>query len=325
MNVPCLVLAAIVLLQDPAPRLTVGESKAKAWVVLGSMSAPDETELALRARRLERRWDEFRRLFVESRSERTMLRTFVVVQGRTFNGTLRSGPVGRYVVSLDTEVNEVHSEMLALGNAEELFTREIDALKQIQGAVDKLRDVLDLLERIQKRRVDVSEDLARDYSRRVAAALQIVDDLVPVSDLTASLQILRRIGIQLQEVRLIEPKDLPEKSKDDPVDQRRIFKEADTTIESLRKLLAGLGEILSLEIKLSTTLLLERLLFQAGEAERLLEPARASARAASKLAEAAPVPDKDLGRLLDLASDRQTAPADIREQLKQAGQALLLK
>ncbi|HZL71245.1 MAG TPA: hypothetical protein VFC86_02195, partial [Planctomycetota bacterium] len=66
------------------------------------------------------------------------------------------------------------------------------------------------------------------------------------------------------------------------------------------------------------------LIAQAGDIEKRRDSARAVARAASKLAEGAPVSDKELVRLLDKAADKSAEAAEIRDELRKAGTSLVV-
>jgi hypothetical protein len=303
-----------------------GEITSTTWALSGPAEVEDESELALRARRVMRRWDAVKKLFTENLSDVNHLRATVDAARRRFEGTLKPGPTGRYNVTLSTDEKLLYAEKLALGSVEPLFTRGPDDVKLLVEIAEKAAGFLDEIERILSRQADNSDKSREDFLKRVSEQNRKLDELLERCDLTGTVLVLRDAFFHIRNVQVWDEKNIPPVGNNDPPRQKkRLFMDMELTIEALRKILSSVPEIVSLEIKASTTLILERLIGQAGDVERRRDSARSAARAASKLAEAAPVADKDLVRLLDLASDRATNPDEIREQLLQAGQALIVK
>jgi len=312
--------------QEETPKFVPGDATPARWSVSGPSEEENGAELNFRARRLTRRWDAVRKQFTESLSDMGTLRCVVTVADKRFEGSLRAGVPGRYGVTLSNDTKQLHAERLALGPVARLFERTPDDVKILLEAIDKAGEFLDEIERILGRQEGHSEKHRDDFLKRVAAWGTKVDELLERSDLTGSILVLRDVYFHVRNVQIWEESKLPPTGSNDPVRQKKkLFLDLDLTIEALRKTLAALPGIISSEIKVSTTMIVERLVAQARDIEPRRESARAAARAASKLAEVAPVPDKDLVSLLDQASDRTSDPEEIRTQLLQAGRSLIVQ
>lgn len=311
--------------QEAVPQFVPGDATSSRWPLSGPAEADNETELNLRARRITRRWDAGRRLFAESLSE-SIQRNFVVASSRRFEGSLKASTPGRYGVTLSTDEKVLHSEKLALGLIEPMFARGPDDIKAILEIVDKAGEFLDEIERILTRQIDNSDKHREDYLKRVSEQVRKLEELLDLTDLSGTVLAIREVYFHIRNVQVWEEKNLPPAGNNDPPrNKKKLFTDMDLTIEGLRKTLASVGAIMSHEIKVSTTLILERLLAQAGEVERRKDAARAAARASSKMAEAAPGVDKDLVRLLDFTADRSSNPTETRVQLRAMGQSLLVQ
>jgi hypothetical protein len=320
------VLLAALACQDDAPRLIPGDATASSWNLSGPADAENGDELFIRARRVVRRWDESRKLFIETLSDNGILRTAVTVAGKKFEGSLRAGIPGRYGATLATDEKILYSEKLALGPIEPQFARTADQVKSMLEASDKALEFLDEIERILLRQIPNDEKHRDDFLRRVGAQARKADEALDHCDLSASAVLLREVYFHIRNVQVWEEKSLPPPGQNDPPrNKKKIFMDMELTIELLRKKLGSLPQVISSEIKVSTTLILERLVAQAGDSEKRRESARAAARAASKLAEGAPVSDKDLVRVLDKAADRSSDPMETRDELRKTGLALVVQ
>ena len=320
-----LVLSAWACQEDDVPRLVPGESTSTTWPLSGPAEADNDTELFVRARRVVRRWDAPRKLFTESLSDNGILRAGVTVSKKRFEGALRAGIAGRYGATVASDDKVLYSEKLALGPAEPLFNRTPDEIKALLDASEKAVGFLDEIERILLRQVGNDERHKEDFLKRVNQWGRKPDDALDRCDLTASAVLLREVYFHIRNVQVWEEKALPPPGQNDPPrNKKKIFMDMELTIEMLRKTLDSLPQVISSEIKVSTTLILERLIAQAGDIEKRRDSARAVARAASKLAEGAPVSDKELVRLLDKAADKSTEAAEIRDELRKAGMSLVV-
>ena len=312
--------------QDDVPRLIPGESTSTMWPVSGPAEADNGVDLFVRARRVTRRWDGNRRMFTESLSDNGILRAGVVVASKRFEGSLRAGIAGRYGATVASDDAVLYSEKLALGPIEALFTRTPDEIKALLESSEKAIEFLDEIEKILLRQISNDEKHKEDFLKRVNQWGRKADEALERCDLTASAVLLREVYFHIRNVQCWEEKALPPPGQNDPPrNKKKLFMDMELTIEILRKLLDSLPQIISHEIKVSTTLILERLIAQAGDSDKRRDSARAAARAASKLAEAAPVPDKDVVHLLDKAADKSTEAAEIRDELRKAGLSLVVQ
>jgi len=312
--------------QEPDPVFVPGDVTPTGWSLSGPADVADNTELFLRARRLLRRLDPSQKLFMESPSDVSRIRALVEIRAKRFETGLSAGTPGRYMVVLSNDDKILHQEKLALGSITSLFTRGPDDVKSLLEIIDKAVELLDHLERVISRQADHSAKARDEFHKRVNALSQKLDELFNGCDLTGTINALQEVCWHIRNAQVWDEKFTPPPGGNDPPRKmKKVFTDEEMTIEKLRNLLAAMPGIISSEIKLSTTLILERLIVQAGDVERRRDSMRSAARAASKLAEAAPVADKDLVRLLDLASDRASKAEEVREHLLQAGQALLVK
>ena len=319
-------LAVLVLagaaFQDPAPRVFPRAITLKTWEISGAAEVADRTELGVRARRVERRWDSKRSKFSEFPSDEGTLRGRAVANGKRFDATLKPGTAGRYAVSVEVDQAALYSERAALGAVESLFARGGEDVKKILAQVDKATAFLDEIERIEAGEDEASNITQENFSKRVNEVELKLQELHRTCDLTATLRILREVMIHVRQVQLWDEK--PEGDNDPPRDKDRPFMDENVGIAQLRKSLHGIPEVLSEEIKVSTALILERLVAQAGKDARRGDEARAAARAASRLAGAAPFRDVAFARLLEDASDSSADPANLQERLKAAAKAHLV-
>jgi hypothetical protein len=311
--------------QEAPPQISPGDVAGGKWPLSGPAEVENDTELSVRARRVVRRWDPNLKMFTESLSDVGILRVTVTVAGKKFEGSVRAGTPGRYGINVSTEQKLLYSDKLALGALEPLFTRGPEDIKALLEIVEKAGSFLDEIERILSRQIDNSEKHRDDFLKRAAAWSAKVDELLEKTDLTGTANVLKTAMFHIRNVQVWEEKALPPASSNDPVRlKKKLFMDLDLTIEGLRKTLASVPTIISFEVKVSTSMILERLLTQAGDIERRQEAARAAARAASKLAEGVPIPDKDLVGLLDQAADRATDSKEIRDLLRHAGRSLII-
>lgn len=320
-----LVAALLLACQEPPPQIAPGDVSANRWPLAGPAEVENDTEVSVRARRVVRRWDPNMKMFTESLSDVGMLRTTVIAVRKRFEGAVKAGTAGRYSINVSDEKKILYTDKLALGPVEPLFGRGPDDIKALMEIRDKAVEFLDEVERILAREVDNSEKHRDDYLKRVSVWSVKIEELIAKTDFTGTGDVLKVALFHIRNVQVWEEKALPPASNNDPIRQKKkLFMDLDLTIEQLRKTLDSIPAILSSEAKVSTCLILERLMVQAGENERRKEMARVAARAASKLAEAAPIPDKELVGILDQAADRSTDAAEIRTQLHRAGTALVI-
>jgi len=317
-------LLAGLLAQDPAPQVVPGEPTEKSWPISGPATAEDGAELNLRARRVERRWDPNASRFVETLSEQAYLRAVVTVKNKWFEGTLSAGVPGRYSITLASDDAVLYSERAALGAINPTFTRSIEDVKTVEEIKKKAEAFLDEIERIAERRGGTPQE-RENYSKRVNAVEAKLREMEKESDLTGTVHVLRDMLFQIRNAQVWGEGPGPKQAANDPVRTRKnVFMNDALTIESLRKTLAKIDEIISAEITVSTSLILERLIAQAKKDDHRREAARAAARSASKLAEAAPVQDANLGPVLDRAASPTTDPDDVRTQLRVVAQPHLV-
>jgi hypothetical protein len=317
-------LLAGFLAQDPAPQIIPGDPTPKSWPISGPAPIEDGAELGLRARRVERRWDPNLSRFIETLSDQAYLRAVVTVKNKWFDGTLSAGAPGRYGISLATDDAVLYTERAALGPIEPLFTRSIADIKTLEEIKKKGSEFLEEVERLAERRGGTPQE-REDYTKRVNAVEGKLRELEGETDLTGTVHVLRDVLFQIRNAQVWGEGPGPKQAANDPPRTRKkLFMDDALTIESLRKTLAKIDEIISAEIKVSTTLILERLIAQARKDDRRREAARAAARAASKLAEAAPNPDPTLGPILDRAASPTTDPDEVRTQLRVLAQPHLV-
>jgi hypothetical protein len=318
-----ILLLASPALQDPA-NLSVGDTSSSKWHVSGPADVDDGVEVNVRARRVVRMWDFPRKLFSEGLSDST-IRACIEAEKKRFSGDLKAGVAGRYGVTVSTEEQQLFTESAALGSFEPLFTRTPKEIEELLEVMEKAGGFLDEVEKILARQVDNSEKHRDDYLKRVTSWAVKADQVLERCDLTGSATTLRDIYFHIRNVQVWDEGKLPPPGANDPPrNKKKIFMDMELTIDILRKKLAQVPDIISSEVKVSTTLVLERLLAQAGEVERKREAVRTAARAAAKLAEAVPLPDKDLIRLLDQTADASNDPKDLRDALLQAGKSLVI-
>lgn len=310
--------------QDSKIEFVPGEPGSKRWPISGRVALDEGTELNLRGRRLERRWDSHRKLFTESLSD-GMIRSSAVVRSGRFDGNMRAGTPGRYGVTLATETKLLHSEKVALGSVEPMFSQGPEDIKEFLDILKKAQGFVDEIERISSSQTGNSEKDRQDYLKRVSEVTTRLDALFDRSDFTGTVNYLREAFNHIRSANIWDEGPPPPGGDDPHRALKKVFTDMDLTIEMLRKRLALVPEILSTEIKVSATLILERLLAQAGEHEKRKETSRAVALAASKMAEAAPVPDKELVRLFDKASDPSTDIPEVREELRRTGIAFVVQ
>src|SRR5690349_9052545 len=202
-------LGALLTCQESSTRIVVGEPSKNSWPLSGTAPVEAGTELHLRARRVERQWDTNRRLFVESLSDRETLRALVEVTSQGFSGSLKPGPPGRYGLSVATEDKQLFSETATLGLIEPLFKSSPEAVKVILEIREKIRDLLDDLEKILKRQTEVSESVRDDFLKRTADAGRKLDELFMSTDFLGTVQALKRICFHLQNVQIWDDKKIP--------------------------------------------------------------------------------------------------------------------
>lgn len=318
-------LLAVLLAQEPVPKFIPGETSETGWAISGPAEAEDKTELTLRARRVERRWDRNVTRFVEFQSEDTQMHSVVEVIRKWLDTTLKPGPAGRYQLTLATDEALLYSDRVALGASETLFTRSLDSLKKILEVGVKAGAFLDEIEKLVANPRDATAKAKEDFLKRVAEKVRDLNDLYMTTDLTGTIGVLRLVFHHLMNVQIWNAGKAAGPAQNDPiVVRKKLFVQPDLTIAELRKMLAALPGILSTEITVSTTLIVERLIAQAKSDDRRREAARAAARAASKLAEAAPVQDPALGPVLDKAASPTTDPDEVRVQLRVVAQPHLV-
>ncbi|HTF55893.1 MAG TPA: hypothetical protein VK661_01375 [Planctomycetota bacterium] len=318
-------LLAVLMSQESVPKFIPGETSETTWAISAPAEVEDKTELTLRARRVERRWDRNVTRFVEFQSEDTQMHAVVEVTRKWLDTSLKPGPVGRYQLSLATDETLLYSDRVALGGTEALFTRSIDSLKKILEVGVKAGAFLDEIEKLVANPRDATAKAKEDFLKRVAEQIRDLNDLYMATDLTGTIGVLRLVFHHLMNVQIWNAGKAAGPAQNDPiVVRKKLFVQPDLTIAELRKMLAAIPEILSAEIKVSTTLIVERLIAQARNDDRRREAARAAARAASKLAEAAPVQDPALGPVLDKAASPTTDPDEVRVQLRVVAQPHLV-
>ncbi|HKS15751.1 MAG TPA: hypothetical protein VJU16_00405 [Planctomycetota bacterium] len=311
--------------QDAAPIFHSSESAA-GWTLSGAADVEDETELNVRARRVVRRYDMNRKLFTEALSDSTTLRTMVDASKKRFEGTLKPGPTGRYGATLSTHEKLLHSEKLVLGPVGALFVRGPEDVKTILEAAEKSTEFLDEIERVLKGQAGNTAKDREAYLARVNKLTRKLEDLCNKCDLLGTIQVLLDALFHIRNAQIWEEAAKPVQGDNDPARiKKKVFTDLDLSIDDLRRILGMIPGILSSEIKVSTSLILERLIAQARDIETRREASRAAVRSASKFAEAAPVPDKDFIQLLDQASDKGADPTETRGLLHAAGTSLLVQ
>ena len=317
---------ALLLLQDPAVRLTSGEATAKTWKIFGTAAVADDTELILGLRRIERRWEARVSRFLEYPDDLHRIRATADVKGGNFEAVLKAGAVGRYDVTVSTHENSIHKARLPLGGVEPLFQGTIEGVRRMSGLAEKISALSAELERFADNPDQATMKAREGFTVKVTALQKQVEEEWGQTDLTGSLRVLRDACQHLRNAQIWEMGRRPEGAENDPIgDQKGFFLDPNMTFGELRKVLGSMREIMSTEIKVSIAGLLEGLYATAGgSGDKRKEAARAAARAAGKLLDAAPVPNPEFAKLVDRAADSDVEVGPLRDQLKAAAEAHLV-
>lgn len=314
---------ALLLLQDPAVKLLPGEVTPKTWKVSGTASVGDDTELIFGVRRIERRWEGRLSRFIEYPDDLHRLRATADVKGRSFEVVLKAGPAGRYDVTVSTQDQSIHKARLPLGSVEALFQGSVEGVRRITGFAEKTSACLEELERYADNPDQATMKAREVFGAKVTALQKRIEEEWGQVDFTGTLRLLRDACQHLRNAQIWETGPKPAGAENDPIgDKKGFFLDPNLTFGELRKALASVREVLSTEIKVSVAGLLEGLYGLVGGTDtRRKEAARSAARAASKLLEAAPVPNPDFAKLVDRAADSEVEIGPLRDQLRAAAEA----
>jgi len=314
---------ALLLLQDPSVKLFPGEATSKTWKVTGTASVGDDTELIFGVRRIERRWEARLSRFIEYPDDHHRVRATADVKGRNFEVVLKAGPAGRYDITVSTHEQAIHKDRLPLGAVEALFQASVAGVKRISGFSEKIMACLDELERYADNPDQATMKAREVYGAKVTALQKQIEEEWGQVDFTGTLRLLRDACQHLRNAQIWETGPRPEGADNDKLgDRKGYFLDPNLTLGELRKALGSVREVLSTEMKVSIAGLLEGLYGLAGGTDgRRKESARAAARAASKLLDAAPVPNPDFAKLVDRAADSEVEIGPLRDQLRAAAEA----
>jgi hypothetical protein len=317
---------ALILLQDPAIRLLPGEFTPKTWKIAGTADVPDDTELILGARRMERRWESRLSRFQEFPDDLHRMRAVADVKEKRFEAVLKAGPTGRYDLAVGTEEKVMFKSRLPLGAVESMFHNSIESVRRILVIADKSMACLEELERYADNPDDAKPKAREAFNAKTSALLKQIEGEWPRVDLTGTLRLLRHACHHILNAQVWESGPKPPGAENDPIGNRKgYFLDLSLTFGDLRKALSSAREVLSKELKVSIAGLLEGLYSLAGGTDnRRQETARAASRAAVKLFEAAPVPNPEFAKLLDRATDSDVEIGPLRDQLKLAADVLLI-
>ncbi|MBI4566188.1 MAG: hypothetical protein HY716_16000 [Planctomycetes bacterium] len=299
-------------------RVFPGEPGEKTWPIYGSADLPDQAEVRLVARRMERRWQAAAGRFAEYPSEKTA-RSAAAVNAKTFQLFLRPGCPGRYVLALSQEETRLRTVQAALGPIGRLFGDSCAAARKLVASIDKAAEFLEEIEET-ARRPEAPEGTRRDdFLRRVTSEERALERAYDACDLTGTIHFVwRDIYYQIRNAQVWDRADRPSAAEadNDPADRKGYFLDDRLTLDMLRKKIASAKTVLSLEMRLSVAVLLEDLFARADQDPKRVEGARAAAREAGKFLAAAPEPDARFAALIESAASEEGNAGDLCPALR---------